>query len=130
MKQTAYLVNTSRGSNIDEQALYKALKEGKIAGAALDVYMDEPKAEGAEFKSKLKELDNVVLSSHLGASTIEAQRETSTEIARVVSGYLLGGDFANAVNAGESIELEEILFTRFLFITEMSQEFSQTSTRS
>jgi D-3-phosphoglycerate dehydrogenase / 2-oxoglutarate reductase len=108
MKPTAYLINTSRGSNVDEQALYKALKEGKIAGAALDVYVDESKSEGTEFKSKLKDLDNVVLSSHLGASTIEAQRETSTEIARVVSGYLLGGDFASAVNAGESIELEEI----------------------
>ena len=107
MKKTAYLVNTSRGSNVDEQALYKALKEGKIAGAAVDVYVDEPKSEGAEFKSKLKELNNIVLSSHLGASTIEAQRETSTEIARVVSGYLLGGDFVNAVNAGENIELEE-----------------------
>jgi D-3-phosphoglycerate dehydrogenase len=107
MKPNSYIINTSRGSNIDEQALYKALKEHKIAGAALDVYNDEPKNEGAEFKSKLKELDNIVFSSHLGASTIEAQRETSIEIARVVSGYLLGGDFANAVNAGESIELEE-----------------------
>jgi D-3-phosphoglycerate dehydrogenase / 2-oxoglutarate reductase len=107
MKKTAYLINTSRGSNIDEQALYNALKEGKIAGAALDVYPIEPKSEGAEFKCKLGELDNVVLSSHLGASTIEAQRETSTEIARVISGYLLGGDFTNAVNAGENIEVEE-----------------------
>jgi len=107
MKPTAYLINTSRGNNIDEEALYKALKAGKIAGAALDVYVDEPKMEGAKFKSKLKELDNVVLSSHLGASTVEAQRETSTEIARVVSGYLLGGDFLSAVNAGESIELEK-----------------------
>ena len=107
MKKTAYIINTSRGSNVDEQALYKALKEGKIAGAALDVYPDEPKADGTEFKSKLKELDNVVMSSHLGASTAEAQRETSTEIARVVSGYLLGGDFTNAVNAGENIEVEE-----------------------
>ena len=115
MKPTAYLINTSRGSNVDEQALYKALKEGKIAGAAVDVYADEPKSEGAEFKSKLKELDNVVSSSHLGASTIEAQKETSTEIARVISGYLLGGDFANAVNAGESIELEEIpVYTLFI----------------
>jgi D-3-phosphoglycerate dehydrogenase len=107
MKKTAYIINTSRGSNIDEQALYKALKEGKIAGAALDVYADEPKSEAVDFKCKLQGLDNVVLSSHLGASTKEAQRETSTEIARVISSYLLGGDFANAVNAGESIELEE-----------------------
>ena len=107
MKKTAYIINTSRGSNVDEQALYKALKEGKIAGAATDVYFDEPKIEGAELKSKLRDLDNVAMSSHLGASTAEAQRETSTEIARVITGYLLGGDFANSVNAGESIELEE-----------------------
>ena len=115
MKPTAYLINTSRGSNVDDQALFKALKEGKIAGAAVDVHGDEPKSEDAEFKNKLKDLDNVVLSSHLGASTIEAQRETSTEIARVVSGYLLGGDFAESVNAGESIELEEIpVYTLFI----------------
>jgi len=107
MKPTAFLVNTSRGANVDEVALYRALKEKRIAGAALDVYTDEPKAEGAEFTCKLKDLDNVVFSSHLGASTVEAQRETSIEIARVVAGYLRGGDFANSVNAGESIELEE-----------------------
>jgi len=107
MKPAAYLVNTSRGVNVDEQALYKALKEGKIAGAALDVYVEEPKVDGAAFRNKLRELDNVIFSAHLGASTIEAQRETSTEIARVISGYLLGGDFTSAVNAGESIELEE-----------------------
>jgi len=116
MKKTAYIINTSRGSNIDEEALYNALKEARIAGAALDVFVDEPKVEGFEFKIKLKELDNVVLSSHLGASTSEAQRETASEIARVVSGYLLGGDFANAVNAGESIELEEIpVYTLFIY---------------
>lgn len=107
MKPTAYLINTSRGSNIDTKALYKILKEKKIAGAALDVFTEEPKAEGADFRSGLSDLNNVILSSHLGASTIEAQRETSMEIARVIIGYLLGGDFANSVNAGESIELEE-----------------------
>ncbi|HLE75955.1 MAG TPA: NAD(P)-dependent oxidoreductase [Candidatus Bathyarchaeia archaeon] len=107
MKPTAYLINTSRGANVDERALYKVLKEGKIAGAALDVYAEESEVEGAEFRNKLRELDNVVFSPHLGASTIEAQRETSIEIARVISGYLLGGDFTNSVNAGESIELEE-----------------------
>jgi D-3-phosphoglycerate dehydrogenase len=107
MKPTAYLINTSRGNNIDQQALYKALKECKIAGAATDVFKEEPKVEGAEFKDPLRELDNIVLSSHLGASTTEAQRETSIEIARVVSGYLLGGDFTNSVNAGESIEVEK-----------------------
>jgi D-3-phosphoglycerate dehydrogenase len=107
MKPTAFLINTSRGSNVDEQALYEALKNERIAGAAVDVFHKEPKAEGAEFRSRLRELDNVVFSSHLGASTVEAQKETSMEIARVVVGYLLGGDFSSAVNAGESIELEE-----------------------
>jgi D-3-phosphoglycerate dehydrogenase len=107
MKPTAYLINTSRGCNVDEKALYDALRAKRVAGAALDVYVDEPRREGAEFKNKLRALDNVILSSHLGASTVEAQTETSVEIARVVAGYLRGGDFANSVNAGESIELEE-----------------------
>ena len=107
MKPTAYLINTSRGSNVDEEALYRALKEGRIAGAAVDVYTEEPRVEGAEFESKLRELENVIFSSHLGASTIEAQRDTSVEIARVVAKYLCGGDFTSSVNAGESIEFEE-----------------------
>jgi D-3-phosphoglycerate dehydrogenase len=115
MKPTAYIINTSRGNNIDQQALYSALKEGKLAGYATDVYREEPKGEGDPFTDKLKELDNVVMSSHLGASTMEAQRETSTEIARVLTAYLLGGDFTNAVNAGESIEVEEKeVFTLFI----------------
>ncbi len=115
MKPSAYIINTSRGNNIDQQALYNALKEGKIAGYATDVYKEEPKAENDPFNDKLKELDNVVLSSHLGASTLEAQKETSTEMARVISSYLLGGDFTNAVNAGESIEVEEkAVYTLFI----------------
>jgi D-3-phosphoglycerate dehydrogenase len=107
MKPTAYVINTSRGNNVDEKALYNALKNKRLAGAALDVYVEEPKNEGAEFKNKLRELENVIFTAHLGASTQEAQRETSMEIARVVAGYLRGGDFTNSVNAGESIELEE-----------------------
>jgi D-3-phosphoglycerate dehydrogenase / 2-oxoglutarate reductase len=115
MKPTAYIVNTSRGNNIDQTALYNAIKEKKLGGYATDVYKEEPKAENDPFNDKLKELDNVVLSSHLGASTVEAQVATSTEIARVLSGYLLGGDFTNAVNAGESIEVEEkTVFTLFI----------------
>jgi D-3-phosphoglycerate dehydrogenase len=107
MKPTAFLINTSRGANVDEQALCYALKAKRIAGAALDVYAEEPKTEGSAFKNKLRELDNVVFSSHLGASTAEARKETSMEIARVIVGYLKGGDFTNSINAGESIELEE-----------------------
>lgn len=107
MKSTAYLINTSRGHLVDEEALFTALKAGKIAGAALDVYKDEPKNEGDTFTSKLRDLKNVVLSPHLGASTKEAQLKTSKEIAQVVTDYLKKGDFSDAVNVGENIELEK-----------------------
>ena len=115
MKPTSFIINTSRGNNIDQMALYTALKEKKIGGYATDVYKEEPKTEGDPFNDKLGELDNTVLSSHLGASTVEAQVETSAEIARVLSGYLMGGDFTNAVNAGENIAVEEKqVFTLFI----------------
>jgi D-3-phosphoglycerate dehydrogenase len=110
MKPTAYLINTSRGHNVDEKAMFNALKSGKIAGAALDVYENEPKNEGDKFNTRLQKLNKVVLSPHLGASTKEAQLRTSIEIAQVVTDYLKKGDFSDAVNVGENIELEEKLF--------------------
>ncbi|MDR2203457.1 MAG: ACT domain-containing protein [Nitrososphaerota archaeon] len=115
MKPKAFIINTSRGNNIDQTALFNALKEKKIKGYATDVYKEEPKTEGDPFNDQLKELDNVILSSHLGSSTAEAQIETSTEIARVISNYLNGGDFTNAVNASENITVEEKqVFTLFI----------------
>jgi D-3-phosphoglycerate dehydrogenase len=110
MKPTAYLINTSRGHNVDEEALFNALESEKIAGAALDVYENEPKNEGDKFNNRLQKLNNVVISPHLGASTKEAQLRTSIEIAQVVANYLKKGDFSDAVNVGETIELEEKLF--------------------
>jgi D-3-phosphoglycerate dehydrogenase len=107
MKPTSYLINTSRGSNLNEEAVFEALKARRIAGAAFDVYEDEPKKEGDEFRSKLKELDNVILSSHLGASTREAHIKTSIEIAQTVVNFLKKGNFEDAVNVGENIELEQ-----------------------
>ena len=115
MKPTAYIINTSRGPNVDEKALYEALATGRIAGAALDVYEEEPKEDGAEFGNRLRELENVVLSPHLGASTKEAQTKTSIEMARVVIDYLLKGDFSGAVNVGEGIESEERPLYRLYF---------------
>lgn len=106
MKPTAYLINTSRGPNVDEEALYYALKRREIAGAAFDVYAVEPE-EGGEFVNRLRELDNVVLSPHLGASTTEAQRNTSIEIASRVIDHLFRGDFSYAVNAEERVEAEK-----------------------
>jgi D-3-phosphoglycerate dehydrogenase len=116
MKPTAYLINTSRGRNVDERALFNALEQGKIAGAALDVYEDEPIDEGGKFRSKIREMNNVVLSPHLGASTKEAQLKTSIEIAQAIVNYLKKGDFSNAVNVGENIELESRPFyTLFVY---------------
>ncbi len=79
MKPTAVLINTSRGAIVDEGALVEALHEKKIGGACLDVYTDEPLRE-----SPLFSLPNVILTPHIGASTVEAQREASIIIARKI----------------------------------------------
>jgi D-3-phosphoglycerate dehydrogenase len=106
MKEDAFLINASRGKNVSEDALYAALKKGEIGGAALDCYESEPKREGAEFVNKLQELDNIVMSAHLGASTHNAGIRTGMEIAEVVSKYLRAGDFGNSVNVGATVEDE------------------------
>ncbi|KAA0003176.1 MAG: hydroxyacid dehydrogenase [Thermoplasmata archaeon] len=67
MKPTSFLINVARGGVVDEEALYKLLKEGSIAGAAMDVYEQEP------YKGKLSELDNIILTPHIGAATKEGQ---------------------------------------------------------
>lgn len=93
MKDTAYLVNTSRGPIIDEEALVKALAEKTIAGAGLDVYEFEPAVtEG------LLKLDNVVLSPHLGNATIEAREEMGMIAAKNIILVLSGGEAINKVN--------------------------------
>jgi glyoxylate reductase len=82
MKETAYLINTARGECVDETALVAALKDGRIAGAALDVFEHEPKlTEG------LAGLDNVVLAPHAGSASIE----TRTEMAVIAAQNLLAG---------------------------------------
>ena len=125
MKPNAYLVNASRGANIDEEALYKALEAKRIAGAGLDVYSQEPK-EGNPFSNKLAGLDNVVLTSHLGASTDEAQRKTSIEMASAVIDFLTKGNFSNAVNAGETVSSEQKpVYPLFIFHKDMPGVFAK-----
>ena len=85
MKKTAYIINTSRGEIIDEDALYDALKEGKIAGAALDVFEKEP-ATG----NKLATLPNVVCTPHIGAQTKEAQTLAANVIGEKIIMILRG----------------------------------------
>ena len=93
MKKSARLINCARGGLVDETALYDALKEGRLAGAALDVYEQEPPES-----SPLLTLDNIVFTPHLGASTKEAQVAVSVEIARQVVKYLNTGEAVNALN--------------------------------
>ena len=83
MKKTAFLINTSRGQVVEEEALYTALSEKKIAGAALDVYATEP------YTGKLCELDNVVLTPHIGGNTHEAQERIGNELVQKLKDVLL-----------------------------------------
>lgn len=93
MKPKAFIINCARGGIINEDALYTALKNKKIAGAALDVFSEEP-----PLNSKLLELDNIVVTPHLGASTEEAQVNVAIEIAQCVKDALLGKAIRNALN--------------------------------
>jgi D-3-phosphoglycerate dehydrogenase len=93
MKTTAYLINCARGGTVDEKALYNAMKEGKIAGVALDVYEQEPPK-----KSPLFELDNVILTPHLGASTKEGQIKAGTVCAEQINKVLAGKEPDYCVN--------------------------------
>ncbi|MBI4650725.1 phosphoglycerate dehydrogenase [Candidatus Desantisbacteria bacterium] len=93
MKPSVRIINCARGGIIKEDALYEALKNKKIAGAALDVYENEPPLE-----SKLLELDNCIVTPHLGASTIEAQQNVAVDIIKQVLDALFECKIVNAIN--------------------------------
>ncbi|MBS3808695.1 MAG: phosphoglycerate dehydrogenase [Desulfobacterales bacterium] len=94
MKDGVMLIHCARGGIVDEDALYDALKMGKVGGAALDVFTEEPPPEGF----KLFEFDNVICTPHLGASTAEAQTNVAVDIAHQLIGYLKDETIKNAVN--------------------------------
>ena len=93
MKSSAYLINCARGGTVDEKALYDALKEGEIAGAALDVFESEPPKENL-----FSELDNVVMTPHIGANTKEGQIKAGTVCAAQINKVLNGEDPDYCVN--------------------------------
>ncbi len=106
MKEGVRIINCARGGLVDEQALYDAIKSGKIAGAALDVFEQEP----VQADHPLLTLDQVVVTPHLGASTNEAQESVAVVVAEQVANYLLTGAIAGAVNVpAVSAEAMEIM---------------------
>jgi D-3-phosphoglycerate dehydrogenase / 2-oxoglutarate reductase len=101
MKKGVRVVNCARGELVDEAALCEALKSGHVAGAALDVFREEPATQSCLFS-----LPNVVCTPHLGASTMEAQENVALQVAEQMADYLLRGAITNAVNF-PSISAEE-----------------------
>ncbi|GAB5472738.1 MAG: hypothetical protein Mars2KO_08370 [Maribacter sp.] len=97
MKHGAIFVNLARGFVVDIEALANALKSGKIGGAAIDVYPEEPRSNG-EFKTQLQGLDNVILTPHIGGSTEEAQRDIADFVPNKIMDYINSGNTVDAVN--------------------------------
>ena len=97
MKDGAHLVNLSRGFVVNIEALVAALKSGKLAGAAVDVYPEEPRKNG-EFYTDLKGLSNVILTPHVGGSTEEAQRDIADFVPSKIMAYINSGNTVDAVN--------------------------------
>ncbi len=102
MKEGARIVNTARGGIVDEDALAKAIEDGKLAGAALDVFEAEPTTD-----SPLFEFDQVVVTPHLGAATAEAQDKAGAAIAEMVRLALSGEFVPYAVNVSAAAEVTE-----------------------
>jgi D-3-phosphoglycerate dehydrogenase / 2-oxoglutarate reductase len=98
MKPRALFINASRGMVVDDVVLRDHLLSGHIAGAALDVFPVEPKAQGDPFESVLRGLDNVILTPHVGGSTQEAQEEIGWFVSGKLAGFALEGSTALSVN--------------------------------
>ncbi len=101
MKAGAHLINAARGTVVVIEALDAALRSGRLGGAAVDVFPVEPKANGDEFLSPLRGLDNVILTPHVGGSTLEAQDNIGVEVAAKLVRYSDNGSTLSAVNFPE-----------------------------
>lgn len=101
MRSGAMLINASRGSVVDIDALAAALREGHLAGAAVDVFPVEPKGNDDAFVSPLVGMDNVILTPHIGGSTLEAQDNIGIEVASKLIRYSDNGSTLSAVNFPE-----------------------------
>ncbi len=101
MRPGSLLINTARGAVVDVDALVGALDSGHLAGAALDVFPVEPKANDDEFVSPLRRFDNVLLTPHIGGSTLEAQENIGVEVAEKLIRYSNNGSTVSSVNFPE-----------------------------
>lgn len=101
MKSGSHLINAARGTVVDIEALADALARSHLAGAAIDVFPVEPKGNDEEFLSPLRRFDNVILTPHIGGSTVEAQANIGTEVAEKLTRYSDNGSTVTAVNFPE-----------------------------
>ncbi|CBY86414.1 phosphoglycerate dehydrogenase [Haemophilus influenzae] len=101
LKQGAILINAARGTVVDIDTLAQALKDGKLQGAAIDVFPVEPASINEEFVSPLREFDNVILTPHIGGSTAEAQENIGFEVAGKFVKYSDNGSTLSSVNFPE-----------------------------
>ena len=133
MKDGAILMNAARGTVIDIDALAEALRSGKLAGAAIDVFPVEPKSNSDLFESPLTEFDNVILTPHVGGSTQEAQENIGIEVAGKLAKYSDNGSTLSAVNFPEVSLPEHTGRSRLLHIhknapgvlTQINQAFAE-----
>jgi D-3-phosphoglycerate dehydrogenase len=116
MKPSAVLINASRGGVVDIDALNAALREGRLAGAALDVYPSEPKSEKEEFITPLRGLENVILTPHIGGSTEEAQENIGREVSDKLARFLAAGTTRSAVNFPEVAHQAKEVISRVLHV--------------
>lgn len=116
MKPNSVLINNARGTVVDLDALASALKDAHLMGAAIDVFPIEPKGNGDRFESPLQGLPNVILTPHIGGSTMEAQERIGVEVARKLVEYSDVGSTIGAVNF-PSVQLPERPHgTRFMHV--------------
>jgi D-3-phosphoglycerate dehydrogenase len=116
MRPGGFLVNASRGTVVDIQALERALDSGHVAGAAIDVFPVEPKSNDDEFISPLRRFDNVILTPHVGGSTQEAQENIAIEVAQKLVRYSDNGSTASAVNFPQVALPDNRQFRRIMHI--------------
>jgi D-3-phosphoglycerate dehydrogenase len=101
MKPGSVLINASRGTVVEIDALAQALREKRLLGAAIDVFPEEPRSSREPFESPLRGLDNVILTPHVGGSTVEAQENIGVEVAEKLVKYSDNGTSTSSVNFPE-----------------------------